>query len=161
PPPFVTLIGEYIAVVRRRNGLRRRTGNSIPSQTQIVKPPVELFLQNGRSRATMGADRPARADAYGREGSGMVLLIEGGTVHDAVHREPYQADVLVRDGKIERIEKDIHCEDAQVFDAHGLQVYPGFVEAHGHSGLDGYGIGYEGQDYNEMGDILSPQLRAI
>lgn len=91
----------------------------------------------------------------------MLLLIQGGTVHDAVHREPYQADVLVRDGKIERIEKDIHCEDAQVFDAHGLQVYPGFVEAHGHSGLDGYGIGYEGQDYNEMGDILSPQLRAI
>lgn len=90
-----------------------------------------------------------------------MLLIQGGMVHDAVRREPYAADVLIKDGKIERIAPGIVCEEAEVFDASGLQVYPGFVEAHGHSGLDGYGIGYEGQDYNEMGDILSPQLRAI
>ena len=82
-------------------------------------------------------------------------------MHDAVRREPYAADVLIKDGKIERIAPGIVCEGAEIFDAAGLQVYPGFVEAHGHSGLDGYGIGYEGQDYNEMGDILSPQLRAI
>ncbi len=90
-----------------------------------------------------------------------MLLIRGGMVHDAVRREPYAADVLIQEGKIERIAPGISCEGAEVFDAAGLQVYPGFVEAHGHSGLDGYGIGYEGQDYNEMGDILSPQLRAI
>ena len=40
-------------------------------------------------------------------------------------------------------------------------MYPGFVEAHGHIGLDGYGIGYEGMDYNELNDIVSPQLRGI
>ena len=48
-----------------------------------------------------------------------------------------------------------------MIDATGLQVYPGFVEAHGHIGLDGYGIGYEGMDYNEMNDIVCPQLRGI
>ena len=26
---------------------------------------------------------------------------------------------------------------------------------------DGYGIGYEGQDFNEKNDIISPQLRGI
>ena len=46
-------------------------------------------------------------------------------------------------------------------DAEGLHVYPGFVEAHGHIGLDGYGIGYEGMDYNEMNDIVTPHLRGI
>ena len=49
----------------------------------------------------------------------------------------------------------------EIVDASGLQVYPGFVEAHGHIGLDGYGIGYEGMDYNELNDIISPQMRGI
>ena len=48
-----------------------------------------------------------------------------------------------------------------MFDASGLNLYPGFVEAHCHIGLHGYGIGYEGADYNEMNDTLVPQLRAI
>ena len=48
-----------------------------------------------------------------------------------------------------------------IFDADGLDVFPGFVDAHTHIGLDGYGIGYEGCDYNEMNDIWTPQLRAI
>ena len=51
--------------------------------------------------------------------------------------------------------------EAEIVDAEGLQVYPGFVEAHGHIGLDGYGIGYEGMDYNELNDIISPQMRGI
>ena len=49
----------------------------------------------------------------------------------------------------------------QIVDAKGLHVYPGFVEAHGHIGLDGYGIGYEGMDYNELNDIVTPHLRGI
>ena len=48
-----------------------------------------------------------------------------------------------------------------VLDAAGLDIFPGFVDAHTHIGLDGYGIGYEGCDYNEMNDIWTPQLRAI
>ncbi|MBR6571373.1 MAG: amidohydrolase, partial [Clostridia bacterium] len=89
-----------------------------------------------------------------------MLLIKNGLVHDAVNREPYIADILVEEGKIVKIEKDIEA-DAQVFDASGLEVYPGFVEAHCHTGLHGYGIGFEGADYNEMGDIVACHLRAI
>jgi len=89
-----------------------------------------------------------------------MILIRGGMVYDAVN-EPRIADILIEDGKIAAIGADLCCEGAQVIDAAGLNVYPGFVEAHGHIGLDGYGIGFEGQDYNEMGDILSPHLRAI
>ena len=90
-----------------------------------------------------------------------MLLIKNGLINDAVNREPYAADILVDEGKIVKIEKDITAEGAQVFDATGLEVYPGFVEAHCHTGLHGYGIGFEGADYNEMGDILACQLRAI
>lgn len=91
-----------------------------------------------------------------------MLCIKNGTVHDGVHREGFRADILVENGKIKAIGENLAIPDeAQALDVDGLQVYPGFVEAHGHIGLDGYGIGYEGMDYNEMNDILSPQMRGI
>ena len=89
-------------------------------------------------------------------------LIKNGRIHDAVHREAYVADILLADGKIAAIGSELTAPaDAAVFDADGLDVFPGFVDAHTHIGLDGYGIGYEGCDYNEMNDIWTPQLRAI
>ena len=92
----------------------------------------------------------------------MTTLIRGGLIHDAVHRDACKADILLADGKIAAIGTDLTAPaDAAVFDADGLEVYPGFVDAHTHIGLDGYGIGYEGCDYNEMNDIWTPQLRAI
>lgn len=92
----------------------------------------------------------------------MTTLIRGGLIHDAVHRDAYKADILLADGKIAAIGSGLTAPaDAAVFDADGLEVYPGFVDAHTHIGLDGYGIGYEGCDYNEMNDIWTPQLRAI
>ena len=89
------------------------------------------------------------------------ILIRNGLVHDAVHEEPYMADVLVTDGKIKEIGTDIHADDVKVIDAKCLNVYPGFVDAHSHLGLAGHGIGFEGTDYNEASDVLTPQLRAI
>lgn len=90
------------------------------------------------------------------------FIIKGGLVHDAVNAEPYIADILCENGKIKAIGQNIPAaEGCEIIDATGKNVFPGFVEAHGHIGLDGYGIGFEGQDYNEMGDTLSPQMRAI
>ena len=89
-------------------------------------------------------------------------LIKNGLIHDAVHRGAYIADILLAGGKIAAIGTDLTAPaDAEIFDVDGLDVYPGFVDAHTHIGLDGYGIGYEGCDYNEMNDIWTPQLRAI
>ena len=88
------------------------------------------------------------------------MLIKNGRIHDAVQEEPYVADILIRDGKIAQIGTDLP-EEGEVIDAAGKDVYPGFVEAHCHLGLDGYGIGFEGADYNEYNDVCTPQLRAI
>ncbi len=91
-----------------------------------------------------------------------MLCVKNGFIHDAVHEEAYVGDILVENGKIKAIGEHLETEEGvSVVDAEGLQVYPGFVEAHGHIGLDGYGIGYEGMDYNELNDIISPQLRGI
>lgn len=88
-----------------------------------------------------------------------MTVIRNGLIFDAVNRDPYYADILVRDGKILSIGSDFSDDD--IIDAAGRNVYPGFVEAHCHLGLDGYGIGVEGKDYNELGDICTPQMRAI
>ena len=79
-----------------------------------------------------------------------MLCIKNGTIHDAVHREAYVADILVENGKICRIGENLEAEET--IDASGLNVYPGFVDAHSHIGLDGYG---------EPGVDYCPQLRAI
>ncbi|MBR6958163.1 MAG: amidohydrolase [Erysipelotrichaceae bacterium] len=89
------------------------------------------------------------------------MIIKNGSVNDAVNREAYVADIRITDGKIAEIGKDLTVnEGEEVIDATGLNVYPGFVEAHCHLGLDGYGIGFEGADYNEPGDICTPHLRS-
>jgi len=91
----------------------------------------------------------------------MSLLIKNALIHDAVHETPYQGDILIDKGKIKKIAPSIRVKADEVFDAEGLQCYPGFIDAHSHLGMDGWGIGYEGTDYNEMNDNWTPQLRAI
>lgn len=91
-----------------------------------------------------------------------MICIKNGKLHDVITGEVFQADILVDAGKIKEIGADIRtAEDVRVIDAAGKEVYPGFVEAHGHIGLDGYGIGYEGMDYNELNDIMTPYLRGL
>lgn len=92
------------------------------------------------------------------------LLLKQGTVHNAVLEEAFVADILVEDGKIKKIAPMLEgkvINEAEVIDAMGLDIYPGFVEAHCHLGLDGYATGFAGQDYNEMGDPVTPQLSAL
>lgn len=89
------------------------------------------------------------------------MIIKNSTVHDAIHKAPYQADILVKDGKIAAIGPNLCAENEEIIDASGLQAYPGFVDAHSHLGLDSDGVGYEGWDYNEMNDPVSPQMRGI
>ena len=89
-----------------------------------------------------------------------MICIKNGWVHDAVHEEPYIADILADKGKITAIGRNLIVpQDCEIVDATDKNVYPGFVEAHCHIGLDGSGIGFEGDDCNEMTDILTPQLR--
>ncbi len=90
------------------------------------------------------------------------MLIQHGTIYDGVTPTPYAADIRLENGKIKEISPDLTPHPGEeVFDAAGVRIYPGFVDAHSHLGLDNYGMGYEGQDYNEMGDIVAAHLRAI
>ena len=100
------------------------------------------------------------------------MIIRNAMIHDAVNKEPYEGDILIRGGKLVSVgnaafadaENDAGPADdyEEVIDASGLHAYPGFVDAHSHIGLDGYG-GPTGTtyDYNELNDICCPQLRGM
>ena len=60
------------------------------------------------------------------------LLIREGTVVDPSRNLEEIADVLVRDGRIEKIGKSLSDSDAEVIEASGLIVAPGFIDLHVH-----------------------------
>ena len=61
------------------------------------------------------------------------LLIKNGTVIDGTGANRYQADVAVSGSTIAAIGDLAGAEAAQVIDAQGKVVCPGFIDAHGHS----------------------------
>ncbi len=91
-----------------------------------------------------------------------MICIQNGLIHTALSPEPFLGDILINGTVIEKIGTDLAVPaDCEIIDATGLSVYPGFIDAHCHIGLDGSAIGYEGQDYNEYNNPVTPHLRAI
>ena len=90
-----------------------------------------------------------------------MLCIRNAIIHTASNADPhvrsFTGDILMDKGKILEVGQNLACgKDCPERDASGLHAYPGFVEAHCHIGLDGTAIGYEGQDYNEYNDPVTP-----
>lgn len=92
-----------------------------------------------------------------------MLLIKNGHIKPIVGRELENGSVLVGDnGKIIAVGEVLEAPlDAMVIDAQGRLVTPGCVEAHCHIGLDNEAMGWEGMDYNEIVDPVTPQMRGI
>ncbi len=92
-----------------------------------------------------------------------MLLIQNGFVKTMAGPDLPKGCVLIGDdGKIAAVGENLTApEGAQVIDAQGRLVTPGCVEAHCHIGLDNQAMGWEGKDYNEIIDPLTPQMRAI
>lgn len=66
------------------------------------------------------------------------LLIKNGTVLTVTKGTLTETDVLVKDGKIAQIGKNIAApQGVRVIDATGLFVMPGIIDAHSHIAIDG------------------------
>jgi imidazolonepropionase-like amidohydrolase len=92
-----------------------------------------------------------------------MLLIQNGHIKPMVGADLPKGDILVGDdGKILAVAESIPVpENATIIDAQGRLVTPGCIDAHCHIGLDNEAVGWEGMDYNEIVDPLTPQMRAI
>jgi dihydroorotase len=60
------------------------------------------------------------------------LLIRGGTVVDPSQGIEAVQDVLVEDGKIAALGRDLPGEGAEIWEAKGLHVFPGLIDLHVH-----------------------------
>ena len=69
--------------------------------------------------------------------------------------------IIFDQGKIKAIGKDINTEGADLIDAEGKYVLPGFIDAHTHQGLFDGSVGWAGEDGNEMTDPATPHVRGI
>ncbi|RKD32348.1 amidohydrolase [Thermohalobacter berrensis] len=91
-----------------------------------------------------------------------MLIIKNGKIFTMAGEVIEKGSILVEDGKIKEVGTDVVAPlDAEVIDAEGKVVMPGFIDAHCHLGLFEDGIGFEGDDVNEMVDPVTPHLRAI
>ena len=92
-----------------------------------------------------------------------MLFITNGYIKTMVDPDISNGSLLIGDdGKIVAVGSDLSApEGAQIIDADGRLVTPGCVDAHCHIGLDNEAMGWEGHDYNEIVDPLTPQMRAI
>lgn len=91
-----------------------------------------------------------------------MLLIKNGHIKTMAGEEFPNGCILVGDdGKIVKVAETITADGAQVIDAGGRLVTPGCVEAHCHVGLGTANMRWEGADFNESTDPVTPQLRAI
>jgi dihydroorotase len=80
------------------------------------------------------------------------IWIRGGRVLDPSADRDEHGDVLIEDGQIAAVGADLQAEDAEVIDASGCWIAPGFVDLHTH-------LREPGQEYKE--DIASGGRSAV
>lgn len=91
-----------------------------------------------------------------------MLLIQNGLLYTMEKEEPFYGDILIKDGKIERIADKISASaDVEVIDAKGLNVFPGFIDAHSHIGISEEKVSVLGDSCNEGTNPVTPTMRAI
>jgi len=78
------------------------------------------------------------------------ILIKNGLIVDGSGKPAFMGDLAVKDGKIAKIAPFIDGEAAEILDAAGLQVAPGFIDNHSHSDSAAF-TGSDCYNYLEQG----------
>lgn len=91
-----------------------------------------------------------------------MIAIINGYIKTMIGDDIENGQIIIDEGKIKAVGNKLDIpEKAEVIDAEGLIVSPGFIDGHCHIGLWEEGIGFEGEDGNEDVEPVTPQLRAI
>ncbi|MHA2264393.1 MAG: amidohydrolase [Candidatus Thorarchaeota archaeon] len=88
--------------------------------------------------------------------------IVNGIIFCPVNGHIENGTVVFDEKRIHAVGKDVKVpDDAEVIDAKGLFVVPGFIDPHAHHGLFQGTIGRMGMDGNEMTNPTTPEMRGI
>lgn len=91
-----------------------------------------------------------------------MLLVKNGTLYTMESEEPINADLLVKKGKIAEIGKNIKVSDAvKTIDAEGMNVFPGFIDAHSHLGICEEKASAQVDESNENTNPIMPGVRGL
>ena len=91
-----------------------------------------------------------------------MILIKNANLKTMAGNNIKNGCILIGDnGKILEIGTNLSASGATVIDAQNRLVTPGLVEAHCHIGIDNSKMRWEGADYNEQSDPVTPHMRAI
>ena len=92
-----------------------------------------------------------------------MLLIKNGKIFTVSGGVLDKFDILINNDKISKIAADISVSntEAEIIDAVGLNIYPGFIDAHSHLGISDEKLGIAGNDNNETTNPITPGLMAI
>src|SRR5215471_17354296 len=103
---------------------------------------------------------PASALAQTKSSS---MLIKGGTVLTAIRGTLENTDILIENGKITKIGKNLSAPTgARVIDATGKFVSPGIIDCHSHTMIDAVNEGtYSVTSMTQIRDVINPKDIAI
>lgn len=122
-----------------------------------MKKLLNLFVL-----AVIGTAVAAQSNVLPAPAQKGVLYVRNATIHVGNGTVIENGTIVVRDGRIEKVGKDIPVPagDAQVIDAGGKQVYPGLILPVSTLGLVEVSSVRANSDVREIGD-LNPNVRAI
>lgn len=91
-----------------------------------------------------------------------MLLIKNGLLHTMEQEKPIESDILIKNGKIAEISPNIQkTENIKCIDAKGMNVFPGFIDAHSHLGICEEKATVPGDVSNEGTNPVTPYIRGI
>ncbi len=91
-----------------------------------------------------------------------MLLVKNGKLYTMKKEEPINADLFVSNGKIAEIGKNIEVnDDVKIIDATGMNVFPGFIDAHSHLGICEEKASAQVDESNENTNPIMPAVRGI
>ena len=91
-----------------------------------------------------------------------MLLIKNGILNTMEDAKPFKGDVLIKNGKIIEISQSIKQQDnMKLIDADGMNVFPGFIDAHSHLGICEEKATVPGDVSNEGTNPVTPYIRGI
>ena len=86
------------------------------------------------------------------------VLLKGGTILTGTGEQIDNGDVLIKDGKIAKVGKDLKARAAKVVELEGAWVTPGIIDVHSHLGAGGVPGVRAHSDINEMTAPTTPDV---
>ena len=65
-----------------------------------------------------------------------ITLIKKVLVYDGTGTQPFFSDIIIKDKKISKIQKEIHLNCCEIIDGEEMALAPGFINVHSHSDLE-------------------------